>query len=462
MGLGARADVPDRDEADRAVDMVAFFGRAGRRGNRQAASTPSSVTCAAANGDERPDVSPGKPRRVVVAVPPARPVDQTTSSRPIFVRQCARLAASEAAWSREPRSSSRPRARCRRAPWPSRPRRVGEDVDLRDPRRRNCPQRPIERHLVLTRKADDHVAREVEALGPRDPLEVRAGRVAPAHRAQHRVVAGLRGRASAETRPRLPQRVEQVVAQVIDLDRREAQTAEPVDLARFADEPRQRVSGFASRKQPRLIPVSTTSRWPCATRRRISRAPPSRCDCATLRAPGGSRRRHRRSCNRPGPGRTHARGRGAPAPGAADRPTLPATNSGVSSLGRDDHDDSIGRPATRASRFARTRSRRRGRAFARARGRLARLPGPPRASRSTCSRPRHRRRLDLLVSVADQALPERLGVGIRDLAAQEPDRECRHRRRTLTLPDGEIGRPARPGSAPDARNPPQFGRLPTR
>ena len=127
------------------------------------------------------------------------------------------------------------------------PRRVREDVHLGEPGALDGRERALERGVVLGREADDHVAREVELAGERlEPAQVRRGRVAAAHRAQDAVVAGLERHVQvpADGR-RLAQRGDELVVDVVDLDRAEPQPLEPGRRARLADEPRQVVAGVA-------------------------------------------------------------------------------------------------------------------------------------------------------------------------------------------------------------------------
>ena len=73
----------------------------------------------------------------------------------------------------------------------ARPGRVREDMELGQPGRAYRLDRPLERGPVLGREAYDHVGRQVEVREPLDRAQVPVDRVAPAHRAQHVVVARL-------------------------------------------------------------------------------------------------------------------------------------------------------------------------------------------------------------------------------------------------------------------------------
>src|SRR5579862_2463574 len=140
------------------------------------------------HADERADRRVDEERRVVVAVPAARTIDEDVLGRP-ELRVPAPLL--ELAGERPQARSAllllvRRNAVVVRRPR-SRSRRVREDVRLGDPRALDREQRVPEGGLVLGGEAHDRVARQVElarkALEPRDE---RGRRVAAAHRAQHR------------------------------------------------------------------------------------------------------------------------------------------------------------------------------------------------------------------------------------------------------------------------------------
>ena len=189
-----------------------------------------------------------EPRGVVVAVAAARPVDEhdvLTADLRAPVREA-----------RPVRRRPQPRAplllRLRRNGVLGRgsgagTRRVGEDVHLRQARLRDDVQRVPERALVLGREADDDVAREVEVVLQRlEPAEVGGDGVAAAHRAQHRVIAGLERDMQVTARDRrLTERADELVVDVVDLDRGEAQPLEPGGRACLSDEPREAKAGGA-------------------------------------------------------------------------------------------------------------------------------------------------------------------------------------------------------------------------
>ena len=131
-----------------------------------------------------------------------------------------------------------------------------------------------ERALVLGREADDHVARQVELACERlETAEVGGDRVAAAHRAQHAVVARLeRDVQVPRDGRRLAERGDEVSSTwliSIELSRsRSSPGVAPTSRTRRGrSKPAAR-----SRKQPRLIPVRTTSRWPCVDAPATSRS----------------------------------------------------------------------------------------------------------------------------------------------------------------------------------------------
>ena len=96
------------------------------------------------------------------------------------------------------------------------------------------------------READDHVGREVEVVERLDASAELPDRVAASHRAQHVVVARLQRDVEV---PRddggLAHRRDQVGGDVVHLDRREPQPLEAVDRSRRPDQPRERQPGLA-------------------------------------------------------------------------------------------------------------------------------------------------------------------------------------------------------------------------
>src|SRR5829696_2850812 len=192
----------------------------------------------AADGRGRID----EPRRVVVAVPSPWPVDEhevvAAQLRP--PPRLARLVR-ERPQARTPRLlhlrwNGVPRRRLRAGPG-----RIWKDVELREARPPDDVDGLLECRLVLGGEPHDDVRRQVEVVEASKPTEVSRRRVSAAHRAQDPIVAGLERHVEvARRRGRLPK------------SRASVNPASP------------------SRKHPRLIPVRTTSRWPCRTRFSIS------------------------------------------------------------------------------------------------------------------------------------------------------------------------------------------------
>ena len=119
-------------------------------------------------------------------------------------------------------------------------------MHLRDAGVRHGSHRARERTVVLRREADDHVGREVEVLERLDPRTVLPDRVAPAHLPEDGVVTRLQGDVQVTRHDRrLAHGLDQVDRDVIDLDRGEAEPREALDLARRPDQPRQRQPGAA-------------------------------------------------------------------------------------------------------------------------------------------------------------------------------------------------------------------------
>ena len=208
------------------------------------------MTAAPRTGTSSPTVCVDEPRRVVVAVAPPGPVDEDdVVLRPIFSRQRARHASPEAARRRALRSffTCGGTASSAGGDGPG-PRRVRKDVHLRDPgrlrQRRAC--RWNARSSSVGKPTMTSVVRlkSVERL---EPAQVRGGRVAPPHRA--------RGRRSSPdwsgTCRWLPtvgvsrSARHELVVDVVDLDRREAQPRAARHRADLANEARQRVASVA-------------------------------------------------------------------------------------------------------------------------------------------------------------------------------------------------------------------------
>src|SRR2546421_2896032 len=161
-----------------------------------------------ADTDELAHGRHAEPGRMVVAVAAAGPIDENEVVRPEL--RAPALDARLVGGSAEPRASvllDLGRNRVLGGGPGSRAWRVRKDVDLRDPGRANEPNRTPKRQLVLRRKADDHVRRQVEVAKRFEAAEVGRARVAAGHRLQHDGVARLpRHVQGAPQRRRLTQR----------------------------------------------------------------------------------------------------------------------------------------------------------------------------------------------------------------------------------------------------------------
>ena len=116
-------------------------------------------------------------------------------------------------------------------------------MDAREAGALDDVERARESVLVLAGEADDHVGGEVEVGERLELRDVLRRRVPPAHRAEDAVVSGLQRHVQMRRRDaRLAQRGDEVVRQVVHLDRREPQALDPRQRARLADQSRQRVA----------------------------------------------------------------------------------------------------------------------------------------------------------------------------------------------------------------------------
>ena len=191
--------------------------------------------------------------------------------------------------------------------------------------------------------------------------------------------------------------------------------------------------------------MSTTSRWPWATRRRISASTAS----ALAAARGAAHERDhaevaREASSRPAPSRTRGRGRAGRRPGRSrSRRRRPRSQpASPRSAWRSRRRSRAGRRTRRRRGSRRSRSRRRAGGC----GPPARRRGATSASASwvtqhvfrTATSPPGRS----ACPSREQALAHRLRVGVRDLAAEEIDRERRHRRGPYLRPYVQVGRPA--------------------
>src|SRR3954451_11945033 len=201
-----------------------------------------------ADANERPDGRVDEPRRVVVAVAAARRVDE---ARVLGAELAAPARNAQLVGERPQARAALPLHRGRYAVVVggrgSRPRRVREDVHLREAGGLDGAQGLLERGVALGGEADDHVAREVElARERREATQIGGRGVAAAHCTQHAVVAGLeRDVQVLADRPCLAQRRHERGAHVLDLDRAQPEPLEPLRLTRGAHEARQVVAGSA-------------------------------------------------------------------------------------------------------------------------------------------------------------------------------------------------------------------------
>ena len=196
------------------------------------------MTGRAAHADELADGSVDEPGRVVGAVAAAGPVDEDDVVAADLVRPAgAAGGVGERAQAGAPLLLHLRRHRVGVGRPRSRPGRVREDVHLRQPGGTHGLERALERRVVLGREADDHVRGQVELLERLELAQVGRDRVAARHRLQHAVVARLERH--VQVRPddgRLAQRRDELVVDVVDLDRREAQALDALDRAGGANQ----------------------------------------------------------------------------------------------------------------------------------------------------------------------------------------------------------------------------------
>ena len=240
----------------RRVDVVALADEPAEEAvRRQAAtaSTPSSETpdraCACTNV---PDARVDEPGRVVVARSrgPADRRGRGPSCRPSAAQRRAAERRPRGARSRAPRSRFTAAGTLSSAAVrvPGRGE-YGKTCTFVIPSRSHERERPLEGGLVLGREADDHVGRQVEVPSSGlEPAHELRDRVAPAHRSQHPVVARLQRHVEVRRDGRrLAQRRDQLVVDVVDLDRGEPQAL----AARRSRRPRGRAARACSRPRGR-------------------------------------------------------------------------------------------------------------------------------------------------------------------------------------------------------------------
>ena len=235
------------------------------------------------------------------------------------------------------------------------PRRVRKDVHLRDPgasttssvranARSSSPGKP-----TITSVVRLNVARAARAgAGTSRPCSggpsprARRRRPTGAARAGGGATVGVSRNAATSSR-----------VDVVHLDRGQAQARQPGDRAGLADEPRQR-EPRAVAEAAEVDPGEHDLRWPCSTRRRISRAPRSAARLREApRTSGMTQKLHEKL--QPSWIFTNARTRSSRASACTQpiAPTSPATNAGVSSLAARRRRRSPGSPRTRPRRGSR-------------------------------------------------------------------------------------------------------------
>ena len=212
-----------------------------RRGSRQA-TREDPLLRDGASGDryELAERTVDEPGRVVGAVAAAGPVDEHDVGAPdlpgppgtaSLVGERSQPGAPLLLHLRRHRVLGR-RAR-------SRPGRVREDVHLRQPRGAHGLERPLERRLVLRREADDHVGGQVEVAERLELAQVGLDGVAASHRAEDAVVPGLERDVQVRADDgRLPERGDELVVDVVDLDRGEPKPLDALDRAGRTDQRR--------------------------------------------------------------------------------------------------------------------------------------------------------------------------------------------------------------------------------
>ena len=276
MRLGHRVDVADRDEAVVRVDVVALGDETAEEAvvrRRRQGSPPPQARRRGRAGARRPG-RVDEPRRVVVAVAAPRAVDEHAVRRPEPCDpQRREQLVREGAQPRAPLLLHGRRDRVGRGGRRSRPRRVREDVHLRDPGAPDDVERAREGLARLS--PGKPTMTSVVRLKSSRRLELRdvlRGRVAPPHRREHVVVARLERDVEVPRRPS----ASRAAPRSSSSDRWFTSIEESRSRSTPGTAPASRTSRASvypasrSRKQPRLTPVRTISRWPWATRRAIS------------------------------------------------------------------------------------------------------------------------------------------------------------------------------------------------
>src|SRR3954454_23490422 len=144
------------------------------------------------DADELAALASHQPGRIVIAVPAARAVDEDDVLAPYLrapaleARNPRMLAQALAALALDVRRDA-VGGRGRRPG----PRRVWEHVDVRDRGPVDDLEGPAKGSVVFSRGTGDHVGRQVEIGERLYAAQVRGAVVAPPHRAQHAILAGL-------------------------------------------------------------------------------------------------------------------------------------------------------------------------------------------------------------------------------------------------------------------------------
>ena len=357
MRVGARVDVRDRDEAVALPDVVALRIELAEEAVRRHRRSPPPRRRRHARARAR---QPEPSRRRATA----------NSRRRIRARGGRRALrrsrrASSASARGKPRASRRAAARCG-ASWPTAG--TGSSAAVAVPGRgeygKTCtfvtPAAASTRRVRSNAcsssvgKADDHVGGQVEVRERLEAPEVRRGRVAPTHRAQHAVVARLQRHVQVPgDGRRLPQRSHELVVHVVDLDRGEAETLQARRRSGLAHEPRERVAALtiaeAAEVDAREHDLAMPLLDPLADL-------PQDCVGAPASRGPADERDHAELAREAAPV-LDADERTDPVEpriglNASDRADVPATNAAVSSARRETTVTFSGRPANARSRLA--------------------------------------------------------------------------------------------------------------
>ena len=329
-------------------------------------------------------------------------------------------------------------------------------MHLGQPRRADGLERALESRLVLRGKADDHVGGQVEVGERLELAQIGLDRVAARHRAEHAVVARLERHVQVRAYDRrLAERGDELVVDVVDLDRGEPEPLDALDRARSTDQRRERVAGGTVAKAAEVDACEDDLAMTLCDA--LADLAEHRVGAAAPRGAADERDHAERARERAavldldeGPHAVEPRVRLH----AADRAHV--TGDGLDrllDLTRNDG-DVRGQPGERGVREAGAAA---GHVDAsvracRARGGLTRLREAFVRDAAGVDEGDVPARLDLAMPVADEPLAQRLRVGLGDLAAEEPDGEARHAAEKANdgrggpQPSRRPGRAARRGS----------------